>query len=111
MNQPKKSSPWRSLQIGLIVILVLIIYAYGFETTKVNLEELRSETRQESLVRVTRALARPDILAYDQETEVVNAPIHVTCPEGGVPTEETDTSRPYLVISPACAEPGETVVV
>jgi phosphonate ABC transporter permease subunit PhnE len=111
MNPQKKSPLLRSLQTGLIAFLVLIIYAYGFEITKVNLEELRSETRQESLVRVTRALAQPDILKYDQETEVVNAPVYVTCPEGREEASRPDPSGPYLTISPSCAEPGETVTV
>src|SRR5690242_2552316 len=111
MKAKKKSPLLRSLQTGLIAFLVLIIYAYGFEITKVNLEELRSETRQESLVRVTRALAQPDIFQYDQETEVVNAPVYVTCPESPEETSEPDPSGPHLIISPVCAEPGETVTV
>lgn len=77
----KKTSPWKSIQLGLAVLLVLFIYAYGFEITKVNLEEIRSEQRQESLVRVTRALARPDILEYDQEEILINNPVHPL--EGG----------------------------
>jgi hypothetical protein len=76
----KKTSPWKSIQLGLAVLLVLFIYAYGFEITKVNLEEIRSEQRQESLVRVTRALARPDILEYDQEEILINNPVYVPCP-------------------------------
>ena len=66
MNNKKKASPWKSIQIGLGTFLALIIFAYGFQITKVNLEELRSENRQQSLIRVTRALAQPDILEYDQ---------------------------------------------
>jgi hypothetical protein len=82
-NKNKKSSPWKSIQVGLVSLLVMVIFAYGFQITRVNLEELRSEKRQESLIRVTRALAKPDIIAYDQEEEVVNFPIHVPCPADG----------------------------
>ena len=61
MNEPnkndKKSSLWKSLGTGLAVLAGLIVYAYGFQITKIDLEQLRSERRQESLVRVTRALA------------------------------------------------------
>jgi phosphonate ABC transporter permease subunit PhnE len=109
----KKSSPWKSIRVGLVSLLVMVIFAYGFQITKVNLEELRSEKRQESLIRVTRALAKPDIIAYDQEEEVVNFPIYVPCPtNGNVPnTPKHNTTEPYLTVSPTCASPGETIQV
>ncbi len=111
-NKDKKASPWRSLQLGLTVIFGIVVYAYGFQITKVDLEDLRSERRQESLTRVMRALAKPEIFAYDQQEEIVNSPVYVTCPASGAPTlPEPDKNGPYLVISPSCAEPGETVQV
>lgn len=108
----KKASPWKSIQFGLAILAGLFIYAYGFEITKVDLEDLRSERRQVSLTRVMRALARPEIFEYDQKEEIINSPIYVTCPAGGAPTVPVpDKSSAYLVITPTCAEPGETVQV
>ena len=111
-DNKKKASPWKSVQLGLAILAGLIVYAYGFQITKVDLEDLRSERRQESLARVMRALAKPEILAYDQTEEIINSPVYVTCPASGNPTvPEPDTSGPYLVITPTCADPGETVQV
>lgn len=112
-NKPEnKASIWKSLQVGIAVLFVLIVYAYGFQITKVDLEDLRSERRQESLVRVMRALARPEIFEFDQAEEIINVPVYVTCPTGGSPIlPEPNTSGPYLVVTPACADPGETVHV
>lgn len=111
-NNEKKASPWKSIQLGLAILFGFVVYAYGFQITKVDLEDLRSERRQESLVRVMRALARPEIFEYEQQEEVINAPVYVTCPATGAPTlPEPNTDGPYLVITPACAEPGETVQV
>ncbi|CAG0954989.1 Phosphate-import permease protein PhnE [Anaerolineales bacterium] len=108
----KKASPWKSIRTGLFTLLALVIFAYGFQITRVNLEELRSGKRQESLVRVTRALAKPDILEYEQVEEVVNQPIYVPCPQsGGNSTTEQNSSEPYIVITPACASPGELIQV
>lgn len=108
----KKASPWKSIQLGLAVLFGIVVYAYGFQITKVDLEDLRSERRQESLTRVMRALAKPEIFEYEQTEEIVNSPVYVTCPASGEPTlPEPDTSGPYLIIIPACAEPGETVQV
>ena len=67
----KKSNPLkRSLIIGLSIILAVIVYAYGFTVTKVNLAETKSEIRQTQLIRIIRALAKPDLVEYVQ-TEVV----------------------------------------
>ena len=111
-NNGKKGSAWKSLQLGLAILAGLLVYAYGFEITQVDLEDLRSERRQESLVRVMRALARPEIFEYEQEVEVINAPVHVPCPASGVePSSEAGSEGPYIVVTPACAAPGETVQV
>ena len=107
----KKSSPWKSLGAGLAVLAGLVVYAYGFQITKIDLEQLRSERRQESLVRVTRALAQPDILEYEQVSEAFTAPVYVTCPADGGTVEAPDTSGPYVTVTPSCAEPGEIVTV
>ena len=106
----KKASPWKSIQLGLAILAGLFIYAYGFQITKVDLEDLRSERRQESLIRVMRALAKPEIFAYDQQEEVINAPVYVTCPAAGAPVvEEPDKSGAYILVTPICANPGEKV--
>src|SRR3990170_8951573 len=107
----KTSSPWKSLQTGLAVLLVLIVYAYGFEITKIDLEELRSEQRQTSLKRVTRALAQPDILEYEKEEQKYTAEVYVPCPAGEVLLSKPDVSAPYVIITPGCAAPGEAVKV
>jgi phosphonate ABC transporter permease subunit PhnE len=109
----KKPSPWKSLRTGLVVLLVLIVFAYGFEITNIDLAELRSEQRQQSLQRVTRALAQPDIFEFEQEEERGIAPVYVTCPaDGTVPdVPAPDTSGPYMTVTPACAEPEEVVTV
>jgi hypothetical protein len=112
-DKKSSASAWKSIQIGLAVLFGLFVYAYGFDVTKVNLEELRSERRQESLTRVTRTLAQPDLITYDKKEAIVNSPLYVPCPAdnnlSNIPA--ADTSAAYLVIEPACANPGETVQV
>ena len=97
----------------MFTLLALVIFAYGFQITKVDLEELRSENRQQSLVRVMRALAQPEIFEYDQVEEIVNYPIHIPCLSDGsqASTPERGANDPYIVITPACANPGETIQV
>ena len=101
----------KRLLLPFLIILGIVVYAYGFQVTQVDLEELGSPTRRESLTRILRALAQPDFFEYEQEEFVVELPIQVPCPAGGSAVRPADTSGPYMVMEPACAEPEEMVTV
>jgi phosphonate ABC transporter permease subunit PhnE len=107
----KRRSVFRSFMLGALILLTLVIYAYGFQVTKVNLEETRDPHRQAMLTRILRALARPDIFEYDREEFEVSLPIYTPCPEEGITLPEADTSGPYMVMTPACADPQSEVTV
>jgi phosphonate ABC transporter permease subunit PhnE len=101
----------RSLRLGIFIVLAIVVYAYGFTVTQVNLEELGSPARQESLTRILRALARPDFVEFDQEEIVVERPIFVPCPATGEPpAPAVDPSGPYME-APTCAEPESEILV
>jgi phosphonate ABC transporter permease subunit PhnE len=99
----KKSPLQRYLVVFVSVLAFVIVYAYGFSVTKVNLEETKSETRQTQLVRIIRKLARPNLFEYDQEEFVVSSQIMVPCPDSGF-EPEIDTTGAYLVIEEKCAD-------
>lgn len=101
----------RSFLLGLAILLALVIYAYGFEVTNVNLDETRDPRRQTQLTRILRALARPDIITYEKDEFTVSLPVYTPCQEGGAALPEPDKSGPYLVMEPACADPGTVVTV
>lgn len=93
----------RSVLVGAAVLIALVIYAYGFQVTRVNLEEVRSERRQQQLVRVIRALARPDIIEYERVETRVETPFWEPC-AAELETPELDKSGAYLVATPSCAD-------
>lgn len=109
----KQPSLQRSLRLGAIILGALLIYAYGFEVTQVNLNNIQSPERQTRLVRIIRALFRPDIIQYEREEFEVTTSILVPCPAGGAPAPATpaDPGAPYLVIDPPCADPRTQVTV
>ena len=107
-----KGSPFRrSLILILGMIVGVLVYAYGFEKTDVNLDEIQSESRQENLVRVLRALANPDLVTYERVETEVTTPIFTPCPAGGYEAPAPDTSGAYLVVTPPCADPKTDVLV
>lgn len=108
----KKLKPiLHALGVGLAVIAVVVIYAFGFQVTKVNLDETRNPRRQQQLTRILRALAKPDLLTYEKAEVVITVPVMVPCPTDGFTAPEVDKSRPYMVVEPACADPRSTVTV
>jgi phosphonate ABC transporter permease subunit PhnE len=107
----KSSSPIRSLAVGLVTLLVLVVFAYGFSVTKINFEETRSERRVASLTRILRALAHPKLFDYEYQEVDVENPFYLGCPEEGVEPPEVDRSGAYILTSASCAEPGGTIVV
>jgi len=108
----KKITPlFKSLRLAALIIIGVIIYAYGFQVTQVSFDEISSPRRQESLTRVIRALFHPDILEYDQVETQINAPFYAPCPGQPVDIPEPDKNKGYLVASPNCAEPRTEVMV
>ena len=107
----KNSSPIKSIAVGLLTLLVLVILAYGFTVTKINFEETRSERRVASLTRILRALAHPKVFDYEYQEVDVEVPFYLGCPEGGVELPEVDRSGAFILTSVACADPKETILV
>ncbi len=106
----KKKSPLRSLALALAILATLVIYAYGFQVTQVSLEETSDPQRQERFIRILRALARPDLVTYEKEEFIVEAPIQVPC-RGQDGASEPDTGKPYITVTPACADPRAEVTI
>jgi len=101
-----------SLLIALAIVVGFVVYAFAFEKTHVSLDQIQSETRQQQLFRILRALAHPDLIHYDTKDAVVEAPVFVPCPAGGAPPAETPPEGgPTVTVEPACGAPGETVTI
>ncbi|MGD8633897.1 MAG: hypothetical protein PVF85_10030, partial [Anaerolineales bacterium] len=104
-------SLFKSILLGLAVVAGVVIYAYGFEVTKVDFSETRSERRLEVLSRILRALAHPDLMTYDVDEITVQIPFYLPCPSEPVEIEPPDTSGPYLVTDVPCASADDFVEV
>lgn len=102
---------WHATRSALIVIGLILVISYGFSVTQVNFTEIGKEQRQTQLVRIIRALARPDLFAFDQESIKIQAPILVPCP--AVPPElpAVPETGPTLTLSVTCAAPQDEITV
>jgi phosphonate ABC transporter permease subunit PhnE len=101
----------RTIFVWLAVIATLLVYAFGFETTKVSLEEISSETRQENLVNVLRDLARPELITYERVPTNTDATFYMPCPSGGFTPEQPGAGSRHITVEPPCVEPGGTITI
>ena len=85
MSPEKKPDPaWRSFRTFLIVIGIIIVYAYGFQVTKIDLEKPKEEQRQTQLTNIIRGLARPRLVEYEEERLKIDAPVTSVGSKSGV---------------------------
>lgn len=106
----ERRSTWRILRFPLFIILAVVIFGYTFQVTKVNLDEIRSETRQAQLTRVLRELARPRLLTYERIDTPTDLPFASPCgPDLDIPEYGPDDR--HIIVEPSCGEPGVTVTV
>ncbi|GBD85747.1 phosphate-import permease protein PhnE [bacterium BMS3Abin02] len=110
-KEPTKRGLRHSLLVALIIIAGVVIYAYGFGVTKVNLSEIKSETRRAQLTRVLRALARPDLLTYERIDTNTDIPFYMPCPPGGFTPPEQDPYSRHITVDPPCVQPGDDITV
>ncbi len=106
MANPKK--PRRRLLIVLGAVAALAIYGLAVERTGVSLEEITSESRQTQLVRIVRALARPELVTYDFDEINTDVEFFIPCREGttGVPA-----TAGGVTVEPGCGNPEDVVTI
>ncbi len=113
MNNPPTLSSRAALRRLLIVVGVavgVIVYAYGWQVTDIDLEATQDERRQASVQRALQELFAPDL--FDQNTESVFADTDflMNCSDTPpAPPERTDQA--YVVISPTCGQSGDIITI
>ena len=104
------SSFRRSFITIAIGFIILLLYAYGTDVTKINLEEPQDPARQEVATRVIRALARPDFLDYQEEKRGMDITIRMLCPEVVIGSQITLGDR-QTTLKPNCASTTQDVLI
>ena len=62
----KKSSFARTAGFVVVLIVVVFIYAYGWQATDISLKEPQNEKRQQQVVRALRGLLSPELTERDE---------------------------------------------
>ncbi len=101
-DKKKNGRPRHWWKTAVIIFVIFLLYAYGLQVTKVNLEEPLEPKRQENLVSLIRSLARPHLFDYETETRSTAVSIHMPCPEDIKASQVSIEGRSALMV-PNCA--------
>ncbi len=108
---PSARSALRTLLLVLAVAVGVVIYAYGWNTTEISLDEVQDQTRQASVSRAMRELLSPNIFTRDRAEKTITLSYRVGCPEGELPDAQVDAADgdAYVVFDPPCADPDDII--
>jgi phosphonate ABC transporter permease subunit PhnE len=102
----------RNLVLVLIVTIGVMIYAYGYIVTDIDLEKPQESTRQVNLSNALRELLSPRIFDQDRELASVKADVLFGSCEGEAPAEAVLVDgQASIIVSPTCGEPGDIINV
>ena len=116
MNAPSSRKALRRLRILVFVVVGVVIYAYGWSVTQINLDRPQEALRQTNAGNALRELLSPNIFEQDYDIQNTTVPFLMNCPADGsgpvfdsVPEPAPDA--PYIVVTPACASSDSIVTV
>ena len=109
-KKPRKARR-HAIVVALAIIAGVVVYAYGFSVTSVDLSEIQSESRLAQLTRVIRSLAQPELITYARTDTNTDAPIYMPCPPGGFTAPDIDPYSRHITVEPSCVEPGDPITV
>ncbi len=100
MEEKKNGRRNRVITI-IIIVLAILLFANAVDVTEVSFSEPLEPQRQQNLISLLRALSRPNLLTYENETRSTMVSLLMPCPEEVQGTQVTAESRQVTMI-PNC---------
>ncbi|MFN8528656.1 MAG: ABC transporter permease subunit [Anaerolineae bacterium] len=112
-SEPARSKPaLRRLILLLVAAVILIIFAYGWQVTDIDFTVTQQPQRQENVASALSELLSPNVFERDYTIQNTTTTFLMTCSDGfTAPTTEATPDQPYIEITPACGQSGDTVTV
>ncbi len=101
----------RTLLYIVLILIGLLIYAYGWQITDINLEVPKKVDRQEQVIRALRGLLSPDLFERDEESKTAYAHFLVPCTDTPPDQPEIIEGEPYITLSPTCGEANDDITI
>jgi phosphonate ABC transporter permease subunit PhnE len=109
MNKPKSWA--RTIAYIVFILIAILVYAYGWQVTDINLEEPREAQRQAQVSRALHGLLNPDLVERDTESQTTQTYFLVPC-TGAPPTQpEVAEGQPHITLSAYCGGPRDVIEI
>jgi phosphonate ABC transporter permease subunit PhnE len=96
----------------LAVVVGVVVYAYGWTTTDISLDEVQDPTRTGNVQRALRELFNPDLFTRDREAKSFFMAFFIGCPEEEQQRGHVDLEGgAYVIVTPVCADPDDVITV
>jgi len=109
MKKPR--SLRRTMTYVVLIVVGLLVYAYGWQATDINLDRPQDEERQKIVVQALRGLLNPDLVERDTESEFAYAHFLVPCTGTSPAQPEVEEGAPYIRLTPDCGEEKELTTI
>jgi len=112
MSAEQKRNPiLRTVLYIALILAAVLIYAYGWRATDINLEVPQEQQRQQQVVRALRGLLSPEVFDRDTESQIAYAYFQIPCSDEPVEQPDVSKEEPYITIRPTCGQPREDVTI
>ncbi|MDJ0753501.1 MAG: ABC transporter permease subunit [Ardenticatenaceae bacterium] len=109
-GKKEQLSPGMSaLRTVLIAVILFLVYAFAVQDTQINLEEPLDPRRQETTIRVLRALARPNLFTFNEEIRGMDINIRMPCGDEIIGSQVSLGDR-TTTLSPNCVTTTQDVL-
>jgi phosphonate ABC transporter permease subunit PhnE len=104
---------FRRLVIVIAAAVGLVIFAYGWSVTQINLERPQEPVRQQNVGNALRELLSPNVLEQQYEIQATTISFLIECPADFQPPAAPPAAegQPSIVVSPACGSANEKITV
>ncbi len=103
----------RRLIVVLGVVVSVVIFAFGWTVTNINLEGPQELQRQTNVTNALQQLFSPEIFSQDAKVVTISAKFALSCDtdKGQLEVPKPEEGAAYITVSPDCGTRGDVVTV
>jgi phosphonate ABC transporter permease subunit PhnE len=99
----------RTIAYLALISIGILVYAYGWKVTDINLEKPQDPQRKEQVNRALHGLLNPDLVERDTESQATQAYFWVPCTDTLPAQPKVAAGQPYITLSAYCGGPREMI--
>jgi phosphonate ABC transporter permease subunit PhnE len=109
MKTPRSAA--RTVGYVLLIVVGLLVYAYGWKVTDINIDVIQDESRQKRVILALRGLLNPILFERDTDSEIAYAYFYVPCQDQPPHQPEVDEDEPYIELTPLCGDENDLITI